>query len=510
MTRIHESQRVPILRAAPSTKEASPKSQESKGGDQLLLAEKAQGHAFFGSAYLNRRWNEAKAAYGIAESGWKEFQAAQKSGDYTRFYTNKVDPFLDGTALGPDDEYRDAGPLALLTNRMAIGETVSLSIGAGTTFPLEEFGIPNAKLDGGSAIKLTRIQKQDPNGKPLSEPRDEQGNPPSELLATLELTGRAGGAYSAKAGFTLGGTMGRYTAGMQATVGAEAEAGLDGTVRYTFAFDPSSAKDMTALADLLKRTAAEQALPGLARSKKKALTLSSHLRSIGGEGGLYAQAVGSARANFGLFRNGPDPEAETLKDRTKGLLHKFLAELRKGQLAGGGSIEAHFGATRDLKTGERTVYAKLDGTAGINGRLPLYNLVNEKIKGERTLAFTYGKDGKLKEVLIADEIAKDQFSKGLRGNIEDLLGRPFGKGGIAQWTEADAVRIRYHLKPEDWEQLSASDLLKPTKEHFSSVEVKTIHRAAVEFKASVELDLGAQVGLRGEIVGTHEEEKSTD
>lgn len=509
MTRIHESQRVPILRAALPPKDAAPE-EKSKGGDQLLLAEKAQGHTFFGIAYLNRRWNEAKAAYGIAESGWKEFQAAQKSGDYTRFYANKVDPFLDGTALGPDDEYQDAGALApILTNRMAIGETVSLSIGAGATFPLEEFGIPNAKLDGGSTVKLTRVQKQDRDGNPLSEPKDEQGKPPSELIATFELEGKAGGSYSAKAGFTLGGTMGRYTAGMQATVGAEAEAGIDGKVQYTFAFDPASAKDMTALTDLLKRTAAEQTLP-LSKKKEFTKTMSSHLRSIGGEGGLYAQAVGSARANFGIFRNGPDPEAETLKDKTKGLMHKFLAELRKGQLAGGGSIEAHFGATRNLRSGDRTVYATLDGTAGINGRLPLYNLVNEEIKGKRTVAFTYGKDEKLKEVLISDEVAKDQFSKGLRGNIEDLMGRPFGQGGIAQLAEADAVRIRYHLKPEDWETLSASDLLKPNKAHFSSVEVKTVHRASVEFKASVELELGAQIGVRGQIVGTHEAEKTAD
>ncbi len=496
--------------------------------DSLKLSENSdpgltsRGVLFVKSKYEDLR-DRGATAYGYAETGYTEIKRAVQTGDWERPVQTLVDPVLDSSVLGPDNVFDDKGAGKfgqILTNRLGIGESVSLEVTTGATIPLEEFLIPNAKIDRGGSLKISRVAKKDQNGKPLTGPKDSKGNPPTELRVEVELEGSVGGSYAGKIGFDGSVKVGKREAGVKAMAGAEVEAGIRGKVAYTYAFDPDDPKEMNSMIDLVTLTASstlsaipdfEMILPGIRAAFGKHSDFTSHLVSLTGEGGLYAQASARLRVTAGISKSKDEEdsmEAEGLKTKSLSLLNKVNSEMRVAMMTGGARSSANLGVTKDVRTGEKTVYARVDGMVGANGRLPLYNVRAASIEGCRTVAFTYDQKGNLKGVKVQDEVSKDQFNKGLRSVMEDMMGRPFEKGLIAQIGTEDAIRVTYNLSPAEFESMDAKSFGEAllNKKKVASIEILSLHRDIFELKGAVAVDLGAQIGLRAGVMGIHEQE----
>ncbi len=509
----------------------------------------------------------------ILDAGYQEFEQSRAEGQSLfgsikdaagvagqKTYDDVIDPRLDASILGKDDEYQDQGVGGLgpvLTNRLGIGESVSIKIEAGATIPLEEFGIPNAKLDAGGTLSIARVQKTDARGHAIEEPKDANGNPPTELKVVMELEGRAGASYSANVGFDSTVKAGGYEAGIKATAGAEAEAGLRGRVAFAFAFDPADAKDMGVLTGMMKMAGtagAESAIPGIGMLMAGQTVLSNqdlvaefgqHLYSVDGEGGIYTQATASASAQIGIFKveaDEPEADAESEvapksfgtkvadagKDYAMGKVQEKIDEVEGsildalqvqiGSLSGSFGGEASIGGKVNFRTGERTLMVKLDGKVEAAGDI-LGLAKGEGLGGNRTVALTYEKDGTLKEVKILSEMSKEKF-EGIRTTVEDIFGRPIDNGVIAQVSTEDAVKVTYELKPEAVKKVAeamqrnpaggiAYAASRPVDKDTVMIKdrsVTAIKRSAAEFKAGFTLSLGAEVGLRGGVTLAHEQE----
>ncbi len=485
--------------------------------------------------------------------------AANVSGK--KLYDDVIDPTLDKSVLGTDDAYQDKGVGKLgplLTNRLSVGESASIKIEAGATIPLEEFGIPNAKIDAGGTLKVTRMPKIGADGQVVSEPKDANGNPPTELKVTLELEGRAGASYSANVGFDGTIKAGSYEAGLKAGANAEAEAGLTGKISLSFAFDPNDGKDMDVLTGMMQlagTAGAESAIPGIGtvmagktalEGKELIKEFGDHLYSLDGEGGLYAQASASASAQVGIFKGeGPEePEAEAAPAETKSWGRKLTdagKDYVTGQVQGKvedveGSIleqlqleignvsaslggEGKVGGSVNFRTGERTLNVKLDAKAeaalGILGW-------GQGAGGsaDRSVAITYNKDGSLKGVKLQESMSKEKF-EGIRTTVEDIFGRPIDEGVIAQISTKDTVKVSYELKASEvakvQQALESKGLVeglayattRPIDKNTVMLKdrsVVSVKQTAAEFKAGFKLSLGAEIGARGGVTLAHEQE----
>lgn len=486
--------------------------------------------------------------------------AASVSGQ--KLYDDVIDPKLDNSVLGADDEFQDKGAGRLgpiLTNRLSIGESVSIKIEAGATIPLTEFGLPNAKIDAGGTLKIARMPKLDAQGQVVSEPKDENGNPPTELKVVLELEGRAGASYSAKVGFNGTLKAGSYEAGLKASAGAEAEAGATGRVAFAFAFDPSDSEDMGVLTGMMKMAGtagAESAIPGIGKvlagktlleGKELAAEFGRHLYSVDGEGGLYAQATASASAQVGIFKgrsgsSSPSESNETeekqglgkralnaTQDYVKGKVEDKVADvegsilkqlqLQIGQISGSLGGAATVGGSVNYRTGERTLSIQLDGKAKASLGVLGWG-EGAGVEGNRTVSLTYDRDGSLKSVKLHEEMSKEKF-EGIRTTVEDIFGRPIDSGMIAQISSKDTVRVTYELKPEEVAKVAQQMEEKGAVGGLSYAtsrpidkdtvmlperSVVAIKRTSAEFKAGFNVNLGAEVGLRGGVTLAHEQE----
>lgn len=476
--------------------------------------------------------------------------AASASGQ--KVVTDVIDPTLDKSVLGEDNAFNDKGAGAMgpiLTNRLSIGESVSLKIEAGATIPLEEFGIPNAKIDGGGTLKVTRAQKTDAKGNLVTEPKDANGNPPTELRVTMELEGKAGASYSARVGFDATVKAAGYEAGVKATAGAEAEGGLHGRVAFTFAFDPNDGKDMGVLTGMMKMAGtagAEAAIPGIGpvlagktvlENRELIAEFGRHLYAVDGEGGLYAQATASASAQAGIFkgdRPGSDSQplaAQSLgqkarqagKDYLKGKLDAAEEsglenlQLQIGSLSGALGGSASVGGKLNYRTKERTLTVKLDGKAEASGSVLAYGK-GGGIGGNRTVELTYNPDGSLKGVKLQEAMSKEKF-EGIRTTVEDIFGHPIDNGVIAQVSESDTVKVSYDLKPEEVAKVAeqmrklgpAAGIGYATTRRIdkdtvmlNERSVTATKRTAAEFKVGFNLSLGAEVGVRAGVTLAHE------
>lgn len=478
--------------------------------------------------------------------------AASASGG--KLVTDVIDPTLDKSVLGEDNAFQDKGAGALgpiLTNRLGIGESVSLKIEAGATIPLEEFGIPNAKIDGGGTLKVTRTQKTDAKGHLVTEPKDANGNPPTELKVTMELEGKAGASYSARVGFDATVKAAGYEAGVKATAGAEAEGGLHGRVGFTFAFDPNDGKDMGVLTGMVKMAGtagAEAAIPGIGpilagktvlENRELVAEFGRHLYAVDGEGGLYAQATASASAQAGIFK-GERPEsdsqplaAQSLGQKAKQAGKDYLQgkveeaeesalsklQMQIGSLSGALGGSASVGGKLNYRTQERTLTVELDGKAEATGSVLAYGK-GAGLGGNRTVELTYNPDGSLKGVKLQEAMTKEKF-EGIRTTVEDIFGRPIDNGVIAQVSESDTVKVSYDLKPEEVAKVAeqmrklgpvaglgyatARPINKDTV-MLNERSVTATKRTAAEFKVGFNLALGAEVGLRAGVTLAHEQE----
>lgn len=456
-----------------------------------------------------------------------------------------INPLLDRSALGGADEFEDAGEGlgALLTNRLAIGESASIKIEAGATLPTEALGLPNAKLDAGGTLEIRRVQKTDEQGHLITEPKDAKGNPPSELKVTLSLEGRAGGAYSAEVGVQAGFTAGDKTVGVNASLRAEAEAGAAGKVSYTFAFDPSKQQDMQTLTGMVKATAETGAvgmIPGLgavlgtveaARHAEDFKSFGRHLESFTGEGGLYAQANASASADLGIFgandvneKTGKRDKAYTEVGEEETLADQML--LNVGALEAGLGGDARVGAKTNYRTGDQTYYVKVGGQVNASAEALGVAGGEAGLEANRKLAVTYDREGNLKSVRIEQEVTKERF-EGLRNTVEDIYGRPLSEGFIAQVGESDTMRISYELKPEHRERLagmlqgSMTDRAKAMKElagltispdnvRLQKGDLVAVHHDTFELGGAFAVKLGAVAGVRAKLTLDRGQETAVD
>jgi hypothetical protein len=469
-----------------------------------------------------------------------------------KLYDEVIDPTLDQSVLGQDNEFQDQGAGALgpiLTNRLAVGESVDIRIEAGATIPTELIGAPNVKVDGGGTLKMKRVEALDANNQPII---GKDGKPETRIEVELQLDGRVGGSYSASVGFNGTVQAGGYEAGLKAEAQAEAEAGLTGKLNLKLRFNPDSAEEMGNLGAMMKATAATGAavaIPGAGavfaamshEDYARAMdSLPKHLESFGGEGGLYAQANASASAGVGVFKGEKDepaggaekPEGNAatnfLKDQARGkaeeveegVLEKL--QLSLGSLSASAGGEVRVGASKNFRTGERTI--SLTAQGAVQGEANVLGAgKGGKLDGHRKLDMVLAPDGSLKAINVQQKMTKEEFLA-LRSTVEDVYGRPIDEGFIARMSESDTITVNYSVKPEVLAQIkakaasgdpgalvdAAGTVLSAaiTKDRFQLEQgaVAATHRDEFALRAGFDLALGAQVGVRGGVVLGHEQE----
>lgn len=469
-----------------------------------------------------------------------------------KLYNEIIDPTLDKSVLGEDNEFQDKGAGALgpiLTNRLEVGESVDIRIEAGATIPTELIGAPNVKVDGGGTLKVKRVEALDANNQPIIGP---DGKPETRIEVELQLDGRVGGAYSANVGFNATGQVGRYDVGVKAMAQAEAEAGLTGKLNLKLRFNPDSAEEMGNLGAMMKATAATGAaatIPGVGAVfaamsgedyKRSMDTLPQHLESFGGEGGLYAQANASAEVGAGVFKGKGEDKAEGaeekkgnaatnfLKDKAMGkaeevedsVLENLKLDIAHGSIGAGGELRV--GASKNFRTGERTI--SLTGEGMVQAEVGGLGMgKGGKLDGHRKLDMVLDKNGDLKSINVQQKMTKEEFLA-LRTTVEDVYGRPIDDGFIAKMSESDTITVNFQVKPEVLAEIkrkaasgdpralseAAGTVLSAaiTKDRFKLDQgaITATHRDEFALRGGMELALGAQIGVRGGIVLGHEQE----
>jgi hypothetical protein len=460
-------------------------------------------------------------------------------------FKEAIDPLMTH-AIGAADKANDkaAGDFGpLLTNRLAVGDSVDIKIEAGTTLPTELVGAPNIKLDGGGKLKIKRVAAEDADGKPIMGP---DGKQETRLEVELQANGRAGGEYSTKVGMGAKVDMAGHAVGFDASAKASAEAGLNGTLTMKLRFNPDNAKDMGDLLAMTKATAATgavAALPGVGAClaalsasdyKRSFDTLGTHLEEVGGEGGLYAQASASAKLNLGVFKSKPAdpadkgdaPPAKTgpdllgaAADQAHGaVLEKLNLNIANigASLGGQGNV----GAKHNYRTGETTYSMAVSGTATAGGAV-LGTGERGTMQGDRKINLIVGADGKIKDIMVVQTMTKSQFTGALT-TVQDAFGRPLDRGVIAGIGHSDSVTVNFRLKPEIVQRVrDAHDMgamaqaamavggaaITPDKFHVDLGDIKTDHRDELAFKFDVGAALGAELDVRAGVTLGHDKER---
>lgn len=410
-----------------------------------------------------------------------------------------ADGFLDDN-LG-ETEMQDAGAGALdpiyanVVSRLGVGESVALQLDAGATIPLEEFGIPNASIDGSGSVTLKRIQKQDAEGKPMV---DANGAPVTEIEATLELSGSAEGSYSASVGFNATAKAGSHTIGARAEAGYEAGAGVKGKVAFTFNFDPSNSEQLGQLNNLLT-------------GHPNPFKLGKNLTALDGEGGLFAEASANASAQVGIFGDKAEKgryNPEEIEDE-EGLVNQLnLTAAELGVSAGVGGVA---GQRRNYRTGERTFYLKLDTSADASANALLWG-TEAGISKEAKMAVTFDKAGKLKSATLEKAVTVEQF-KGMRTTVENVYGRKIDDGIIAGLEEEDTVNVTYGLNGDQIKGImskgagAAQEAMKLFAEPQKLIlSAQSTHVDSAEIGFDIEAVLGAEIGIRANLKASHGQE----
>ena len=487
-----------------------------------------------------------KDGQGLFDSIGDGFEAGGK-----KLYDEVIDPTLDKSVLGEDNEFQDKGAGALgpiLTNRLAVGESVDIRIEAGATIPTELIGAPNVKVDGGGTLKVKRVEALDENNKPII---GKDGKPETRIEVEMQLDGRVGGSYSANVGFDATGKVGRYDVGVKAMAEAEAEAGLTGKLNLKLRFNPDSPEEMGNLGAMMKATAATGAavaVPGIGAVfagmstedyKRSMDTLPKHLESFGGEGGLYAQANASAEVGAGVFKGDREDKADGaekkgnaatnfIKDQAvgkaeeveEGVLEHLKLDLANISAGAGGEVKV--GASKNFRTGERTISLSAEGSVrGQAGALGVGT--GGELNGARKLDMVLDKNGELKGINVQQKMTKEEFLA-LRTTVEDVFGRPIDEGFIARMSESDTITINYQVKPEVLAEIkrkaatgdpralseAAGTVLAAaiTKDRFKLDQgaITATHRDEFALKGGLDAAFGAQIGIRGGITLGHEQE----
>lgn len=369
-------------------------------------------------------------------------------------YKSVIDPKLDKSVLGKDDEFSGEKTGALgdaLTNRLDVGESVSVRLEA-------QARINGVEVGAGAMLEVKRVQKTDAEGKAVEEPKDAKGRPPTELEITVVADARVGAslALDAPALSKGAGIKGDRNLGVHAEAGIELRAGVQAQGEMKFRFDPSNAQDMKDMTGIFKtagKTALESAIPGigavLAASNapdlaKDASAFGRHMTEMSGQVGAYATAEAYAGVGVGLKGN---EKAEN--DDNRSFKDQALDELRFSQAGIDAAIggEVNIGARKDFRAGTTTMSFSMKAEAGISAN----GLGMEKgasAAQDNKLNVTYGKDGKIASVTFEESLTKADF-EGV-GNRR-MAGKGLNKGLLAQLEEEDTITITRTLTPSQLE-----------------------------------------------------------
>ncbi|MEB3196872.1 MAG: hypothetical protein VKP62_06670 [Candidatus Sericytochromatia bacterium] len=517
----------------------------------------------------------ARAGVNAVEAGIEEVRASRRAGQDlwdsvrdgvgvggTVFYRQAIDPLLDRSVLGADDQFPDAGVGALgpvLTRRLGMGESVDLKVEAGVTLPTELVGAPNIKLDRGGTLRLKRVSALDENNQPVLDPRT--GQPATRLEVSLMADNRTAAAYSASVGISLGVKLGQETLGVHAEAEAEAEAGLTGRVEIKLQFDPERADQMVGLTAVMKQLAGRAALAQLPGADALTQQLSPEqtqqglrraavqLESISGSGGLYLAASARARLAMGLdsvdksrktppsaaSEAPPSPSdepvggaarlaqqarsavADQAVDAAKEVLNESLVNLAADL---GGRVEQ--AVEQNLRTGTRTVSISVEGR--LKGSAQVAPLAGGAgFQGNRSLAFEFSRSGELSGVHVRQTVTRQEFLA-LRTTLEDLYGRPLDDGAILKMGTADTVEINFSLRPEVLAQFkeqltsgrpdelarAAGTILKAgiAKDRFllRQGDIKAIQREELSLGAAGQVSLLGKLRVSGQATLGHQQE----
>lgn len=369
-------------------------------------------------------------------------------------YKSVIDPKLDNSVLGKDDEFSGEKTGALgdaLTNRLDVGESVSVRLEA-------QARINGVEVGAGAMLEVKRVQRTDANGEPVEEPKDAKGRPPTELEVTVLADARVGASLALDAPALSGGKgiKGDRNLGVHAEAGIELRAGVQAQGEMKFRFDPASAQDMQDMTGIFKtagKTALESAIPGigtvLAASNapdlaRDASAFARHMTEMSGQVGAYASAEAYAGVGVGLKGN---EQAEN--DDNRSFKDQALDELRFSQAGIDAAIggEVNIGAKKDFRAGTTTMSFSMKAEAGISAN----GLGLETGAGaaqDNKLNVTYGKDGKIASVSFEESLTKADFEGA--GNRR-LAGKGLNPGLLAQLKEEDTITITRTLTPAQLE-----------------------------------------------------------
>jgi hypothetical protein len=381
--------------------------------------------------------------------------AGHALGAVTDAFDHIVLPALDATVLaGRAHADKGMGPLGpVLTERLAVGEAVSIQVEAGVTLPTEFTGAPNMKLDSGGTLSIRRVEARDAQDQPILDPAT--GQPATRLEVQLEYENRTGGAYEVEAGVNAGVTVGEQRVGLTAQAGAEVEAGIAPKTTLTTRLDPDDPASGATLANVLNsvtKMSGLDAVPGLAQALERAaggppppagnVIFESITRAVD----LYAAASANATLDAGVRRaeDGASGLVQQIDpDAGKGLAGLF--KLTAAALAASAGGEVGVETTRNGRTGEETLSFSVAGEANANATL-LNQGVGVQGASKRSIDMVI-KDGKLQGVNVTATFTKEEFDA-VRNTVEDVYGRPLDEGFMADASSEDQVSVTMAVRPE--------------------------------------------------------------
>lgn len=428
-------------------------------------------------------------------------------------YDKVIDPALDHSALGEDDEYsgEKTGALGdLITNRLEPGESVFLKLEANAE-------IGGIQVGAGAQVQIKRVPKTDENGNVVEEPKDAKGRGPTELEVTLLADARVGVGLDVSAGSgPKGKAMGDdRTVGAGASASASVSAGVEGQAEFKFRFDPNKQQDMDDMTGIFKtaaKTGLESAIPGigsvLAASNvpdlaKDAMAFGRHMTEMSGTIGAYANASASASVSAGALQNKKPEGTEGTEGTEEGGLMQDLknqgldAAQLKAQAAASLGGEVKMGISKDFRTGQTTLSFTLAGQASVEaGAAGL----NKGVGGsrERSIEVVLDKNGQISGVNVNDTQEKRIFEG---SGSQDVQGKRLNTNALARLTDKDEVTVTYSMKPEaveafkdQWknDKLGALGTLAGDFIHTGSkdLEVSSVtgtHTSQVEFGADLKV-----------------------
>jgi LysM repeat protein len=501
------------------------------------------------SSFGNAAQQSHSAFLQASKNGKAPHEALQAGiGAYTQsLYNQTIDRWLDQSVLGPDTAAQDkaTGVLApLLTNRLGVGESVNIEIANGSTLPTELLGAPNLTLEQGGRFSIKRVAALDENNKAILN--EKTGKPETRLEVDLQMNGRQAADYRAEIGFEAKGAAFGHKAGIEAKASAKLEAGVTGQAGLRMRFDPDNPKEMSRLNGLMGAVAAVQKPSTLSVSSLG--ELGQNVESIYGDGGLYAQAIASASARAGIFKdenkshqlkpeNGTKGQRNFLKrinnqiqeksqsrfdELHQNILKKLHLDIASVSASLGGNVNV--GKEQNFRTGENKLSIEIGGRAGVSASV--FSLGGgKKSSAEKRLELIFGKSGELSNIHLKRRYTKETFLAS-RAELESMYGKTITDGFLAKLSKSKSIEIQFDMKPSalnaiknGLQQQDADSVLRAAHSILSDKVSRRAFRiepsgivATSQQNATIQGNIGiailAKLGLSGILSLGHEQEST--